>query len=362
MNVTQIIQRAVKDLYNDPGGNSSLITPQFVVRALNDIILNDYWSVFQDKEYSYFKFSEFVLPIGPAVNTNIYPLPNGDPAQTDDLEFSVAPTTGLFNLKIFQGVSNSWTTALMQAPVTSAVLQNTINAATGSAPRVTVTPTVTGGFLLLWDVSTVVSPILIEVPTNTTGVQINDTTTPANISNLNIAFVTDMRIRTGSYPQYSYSNPVHATNPDNMYSHTNPGPFNFQAPWLTNNNSQAPFSWTFNSGAPDGNGYPTFYIRFLQPPMINSTIVINGLRYPGLLDDGQVYGPIAANVVGTQVPDLPSHFGPILVERVLEQAFIRAGLATEEIVKKIAVSEAKAYAVESAGVSRQNSYGIRRVR
>lgn len=352
MNVQLLIKRAFNELYNDPALSTSFLTPTFAVHALNDCILNDYWSVFQDKEYSYYKFAEQVLNIIPA--QNIYPLPNGDPAQTDLLSFSQVPVNGSWTLQVVQG-ANTYDVSGLGASLTAASFQSAINAATGGTPTATqISGNYQIGFTILWDLTSS-TPIVLTVIADNTGVGITDTTTPYNVNNLQVAFVTQMVPRISINPP-QYGRILPSFNPNDKYNTPSSSGFipspGWQ-PWTPGSNLR----WCFNNGLPDGNGYPTNYIRFLNFPNQALTLVYDGLRYPIALSDALVDGQINQN----QIPDIPTHFGPNLVRRLVKEAFLRGGLDLSEINKEIMDMDLKSYAVESQGVQRQRPDKIRNV-
>jgi hypothetical protein len=86
MNVGEIITRAFNEFYRDPGTASSALTPDMACHWI-DTALRNYWKLFQDNEYGYYRFSEKILPVTTA--TNIYSLPNGNPDadDTDNVAF-----------------------------------------------------------------------------------------------------------------------------------------------------------------------------------------------------------------------------------------------------------------------------------
>lgn len=80
MTYAEVIQWAIKDYYNALGTTSTFLEPSVVVPMI-DRAVNDYWAMFQDNEFSYWRFSEKQLAVTTA--TDVYALPNGNPANTD---------------------------------------------------------------------------------------------------------------------------------------------------------------------------------------------------------------------------------------------------------------------------------------
>ena len=355
MNVNDILTRAIIEYYNNDGTPNDFLTPVQVAHWIDQAVL-EYWGVFQDNEYSYFNVNESVLNINP--NFNIYALPNGDPAQSDQITFSAVPTAGTWVINYSQN-GNNYSTTPLAFNASAAAIQAAINANT-TGPQVSVTPnwnvannlgTQTLGFTFLWDLSTLpaaytgLGPVSYSPFTNSTGVTITATPGAANIFAPNVSFASAMAIRSGSAPNFNYT-PIGTIRPNQQFG----GNGSIMAAVLkqTQSGSGSGVGWSLAAGLPDGNGYPTLNIRFDPWPTQTFTAVYNGLRNPfkvPILQNGQ---PLT-----TYIPDLPLHFHDGVVQRVLKSAYLRAKADTTEIDTLITKFDDTQKAVEERSAQRQ---------
>lgn len=364
MNVQDIIVRAIQEDYNNGGTASDFLTPLQVAHWIDKAVF-EYWGVFQDNEYSYYSVNEYSLNVN--IYNQIYPVPNGDPAQVDTITFSAVPTSGAYTIKITQNSIN-YDSSSIAFGASAATVQAAINA--GAGPQCTVTSNwnVTNGignqiqgFTILWDISTVpttysggAGAVSYRTFTNTTGVTITATPGVANINNPNIGFISSMAIRTGSAPNFGYT-PISTIQPNQQFGGAN----SIQAAvWrYTQAGSGAGVVWSLSGGTTDGNGYATLNIRVDGWPTQPFLLVYNGLRYPTkvpILASGQ---PLT-----TYRPDLPEHFHDGIVLRVLKSAYIRAKADTSDLDTLIKQFDETQKAVEERSVQRQGPDLIEDVR
>ena len=355
MNLNDILVRAIQENYNNPGSSNDFITPINVAHWVDAAIIH-YWGIFQDNEYSYYNVNEQVLNITPYFN--VFPIPNGDPAQSDQITFSAVPSAGNWTIKYTQNSVNYSSTSLAYNP-TAAQVQAAINS-NALGPQCTVTAnwnvanslgTQMLGFTILWDTSTLPvanggnGPVSYSAFTNTTGVTITATPGTANIYAPAHVFITQAAIRQGTPPNYTYFG-IPSIQPRKQFGGWN----GLQAAILreTQSGSGSSIGWSLADGFPDGNGYPTLNIRIDPWPTLAQTMVYNGLRMPfkvPYLSTGQ---PIM-----TYIPDIPEHFHYALIKRVEMAAYNRAKADTSQLEREIKDLDDTQYAVESRSVQRQ---------
>lgn len=351
MNFGQIYKKTVTEWYGQSGvatdvdTASTLFTPSMVASFINEA-LNEYWGIFNDNEWSYYSIREQVLNVTAA--TNIYTLPNGDPAQVETLTFSAIPTSGGFTYGWTQNSVAKTTSSI--TTFTATAIQTAINAQ--AAAQCTVLGPVNSVFTILWDTTSVTLPIsAITIGSNTTGSTITDVTTAANVNNLNIATVTNMRIRMGSTPstyQYSLVSPIF---PSDKYE-------SFLPQTYLNNitNSGPTVAWCFDSGTQDGNGYPQWNVRFVPFPQNTYTMVYDGTRYNAEIAVGST-----GSVTTTQIPDLPIHMHMGICHRVYKNMLRRVKADLTEVNKEIELFDQTQFKVLDRAVQRQGSLSIKRV-
>ena len=325
MTVNDIIIRAINYFYNDPGTASSFLTPDQVA-AWIDKAVQEYWGMFLDNEFGYYRFSEQTLSI--SNSTNVYSLPNGSDSITT-LDFAGTPTSGTYVMTV-NGVAIT-----VSYNSTASSLQTAINTAFAT------TSTVTGGaaptqFSIDWgfivNTFTAVNTLL---NTSSKAVAVTPVTT-----NLNVAMVTAMAIRQGSGSQAAYT-PVPTILPTTKYG-TSTSLENAML-LAVNNIPGGPLNWCQNDRVTSSTGFPTMRIRFVPWPTQSNTIVYDGIRYPDT-----TYGkPV------TTIPDLPLHWHDGLVWRVLRDAYIRAKADPSGIEKEIIAFDKTQIAAELRSIQRQ---------
>lgn len=354
MNLNDILIRAIQENYNNPGSSNDFITPINVAHWVDAAIIH-YWGIFQDNEYSFYNVNEAVLNLNQY--SNIYALPNGDPAQSDQLTFSAIPIAGTFVVNFKQNSVNYASSSIPYNP-TASQIQTAINSAAG--PQCTVTAnwnvangigSMLQGFTILWDTSTIPisnggnGPVTYSAFTNTTGVTITATPGAANIYAPNHVFLSSSAIRTGTPPYYQYS-PIGTLQPRQQFG----GASGIQAAVLrvTQSGSGASVGWSLAGGLPDGNGFSTLNIRIDPWPTQAYTMVYNGLRMPSKVPYLYTGQPVM-----TYIPDIPEHFHYGLIKRVEMAAYNRAKADTSQLEREIKDFDDTQYAVESRSAQRQ---------
>lgn len=247
-----ILQEAVKDLYNNPATANSTFTPAFAARSVNRA-LKTYWRKFMSNEWGYYRFSEKVLAV--TSSTDVYALPNGNPGNDDTDNVAIVTASGLL-------LSGSGATARF-------------------AP-------------------------------------------------LGNGFPTD---KYKGSPAYG-----------NMYA------------YLTNQGGGGGLPvWSLEKGAPDADGYPTYYIRFRPWFTSSQSVYYDGVRYPYPItidEDG--------SVDEAQILDCPDHLSDCIKLRVLKDCHTRGKIDVSEVLRDLAELEVDAFKVEERNAERQGSNVIKR--
>ena len=355
MNLNDILIRAIKENYNNPGSSNDFITPINVAHWVDAAIIH-YWGIFQDNEYSFYNVNEAVLNLNQY--SNIYALPNGDPAQSDQLTFSAIPIAGAFVVNFNQN-SVAYASSSIPYNPTAAQIQTAINSAAGAAMHRYGKlergkwdwKHVTGvhnplGYLNHSSISNGGNgPVTYSAFTNTTGVTITATPGAANIYAPNHVFLSSSAIRTGTPPYYQYS-PIGTLQPRQQFG----GASGIQAAVLrvTQSGSGASVGWSLAGGLPDGNGFSTLNIRIDPWPTQAYTMVYNGLRMPSKVPYLSTGQPVM-----TYIPDIPEHFHYGLIKRVEMAAYNRAKADTSQLEREIKDFDDTQYAVESRSAQRQ---------
>lgn len=346
MNVGDVIQRAIQEYYNNPGTLNDSLTPVMVAHWIEKSYFR-YMGVFSDNNFGYFSSRENTLNITSA--SNVYTLPNGN-TSTTQLSFSGTPVSGTYSIYVkfqngatiaSQSVSWNTTASALQTTLNALVSPNTIVITGGPAPT---------SFSINWGTLVtgfeILSPALLDANGNSV------TITPVT-TNLNVAFITAMAIRTGTAPNYQYQ-PLGTFYPNTKFGA--PIAVGMGINQYVYGTANGPLSWCFEAGAPDPvSQLATQSVRFNPWPSQALTIVYDCIRYPNkiMYDNSSVPQPIT-----TQELDLPRHFHDGVVMDVLIEAYIRMKADASDLIQLRDDFDKHQFNIELRNLQRQGAENI----